>query len=220
MNSIIILLGAPGSGKGTQAKNISSYLSIPIISTGDMLRHEIKAKSKLGALIAPYLETGQLVPDELIIDLFKDCAGREQYQNGFISDGFPRTLDQAKAFDGVFLGKGLDLKVIFLDSSLEALLDRILGRLVCPDCGAVYHVKFNPPKEAGTCSVCSHVGLENRSDDTKDIVETRFNVYKDRIKPVLDYYGERVSKVNGVQSLENVFSDLKKSLSSCVVRGS
>jgi adenylate kinase len=195
---IIVLLGPPGCGKGTQAKLIAKAFSIPQISTGDMLREERSAGTELGRRSSVFMDKGELVPDELILDMVKfriqkgDCAG------GFILDGFPRTLAQATALDETLEGLDLGLwRVLYFDVPDAEIIERITGRLSCVLCGKIYHVTFNPPPTRDNCECGGY--LLQRPDDSEAVVTERLRVYKENTAPVIGYYeGKgRFTKIRG-----------------------
>lgn len=212
MIPFIILLGAPGSGKGTQSQLLTDSLNIPSISTGDLLRNEIKLKSPIGLKLKSIVESGQLVPDKIIIDIYSKVVSEGNFDRGLISDGFPRTEAQAIALDAL-LNKfpGFLTVVIYFETDLEHLKDRLLGRRLCPDCGEIYHVGTNPPLEGGVCKVCGSKVIQ-RQDDTESVITNRFNIYQHEIKPVLAYYSNRLKILDGLRSKEAVFDDLKTTI--------
>lgn len=182
-----VLLGAPGSGKGTAAEKLKSLFKIPHISTGDILRSEVKAKTDLGLKVANLLQTGELVSDEIILDLVKKRLSSDDTKNGFIFDGFPRTLTQAKELDKILEGKNIKLKtVLHLNVPESELLKRITGRRVC-SCGMVYHINFKPSKVENVCDKCGGK-LIQRKDDTEEVVKERLRVYNKLTRPLVDYY--------------------------------
>lgn len=210
----LLIMGRPGAGKGTQAVNIREYYNIPHISTGDIFRANLKEKTKLGLLAKEYMDKGQLVPDSLTNDLVKDRLSQADCKNGFLLDGFPRNIAQAQALDEFLKenNEALDA-VLDIDVKPEVLIDRIVGRRVCKNCGATYHIKNNPPKQDGICDKCGGE-LMQRADDTYDTVYSRLKVYDEQTAPLLDYYrGQHLLKsVNGDQDFAKVFEDIKKVL--------
>lgn len=210
----LLIMGRPGAGKGTQAVNIREYYNIPHISTGDIFRANLKEKTKLGLLAKEYMDKGQLVPDSLTIDLVKDRLSQADCQNGFLLDGFPRNLEQAHALDSFLKEKGETLDAVLdIDVKPEILIDRIVGRRVCKNCGATYHVKNNPPKVEGICDKCGSE-LVQRADDTYETAKSRLEVYDKQTAPLLDYYRDQhlLKTVNGDQDFAKVFEDIKKVL--------
>ncbi|MBA5851745.1 adenylate kinase [Clostridium sp. cel8] len=209
----IVLLGPPGAGKGTQAKLISDKYSIPHISTGDIFRKNISEKTQLGIKAKSYLDAGKLVPDDVTISIVKDRLNMEDCKNGFLLDGFPRTVNQAKALDD-FLDdiKGIDIALL-IDVPKELILDRMTGRRVCTSCGASYHIKFNPTKVDGKCDVCGG-DVVQRKDDTESTVKDRLDVYEKQTQPLIGYYKDKnkLSIVDGTGEIGEVFERVKKSL--------
>lgn len=206
----IILLGPPGAGKGTQAKFLSSKYSVPHISTGDIFRKNISEKTPLGIEAKKYIDKGLLVPDSLTIDLVEDKLKQKDCENGFLLDGFPRTVSQAEALDR-FLedsNKKLDC-VLLIDVSNDFILERITGRRVCESCGASYHIKNNPPKDYGKCDVCGGSVIQ-RKDDTEATVVERLKVYINQTEPLIEYYKKKnvLSSVDGAKSIAEVMEDV------------
>ena len=211
----LLIMGRPGAGKGTQAVNIREYYNIPHISTGDMFREAIKNQTKLGVLAKSYMDKGELVPDEVTIGIVNERLLQDDCKNGFLLDGFPRNLDQAKALD-----KFLSENKIALDAVLdinvepEILIERMVGRRVCKTCGATYHIKYNQPKVEGICDVCNSPIIQ-RNDDTYETAHNRVKVYDDNTAPLLAYYSDQnlLKRVNGDQDFAKVFADIKEVLS-------
>ena len=210
----LLIMGRPGAGKGTQAVNIREYYNIPHISTGDIFRANLKEKTKLGLLAKEYMDKGQLVPDSLTNDLVKDRLSQADCKNGFLLDGFPRNIAQAQALDEFLKENNQALDAVLdIDVKPELLIDRIVGRRVCKNCGATYHIKNNPSKQEGICDKCGGE-LMQRTDDTYDTAYSRLKVYDEQTAPLLDYYrGQHLLKsVNGDQDFAKVFEDIKKVL--------
>ena len=210
----IILLGAPGAGKGTQAKSISNKYNIPHISTGDIFRKNISERTPLGIEAKNYIDNGQLVPDELTIDIIKSRLVEEDCENGYLLDGYPRTVEQAKALD-VFLNEreaNLDTALL-IKVPREFILERMTGRRVCPSCGASYHVRFNPPKNEGICDICGS-DIIQRDDDAEITVNKRLDIYEAQTHPLIEYYKSRdlLSEVDGTQAINDVFENVSKVL--------
>jgi len=187
---IIVLLGPPGCGKGTQAQKLMEAMKIPQISTGDMLRKALKDGTSLGLEAKKYMESGQLVPDSLVINIMKDRIKSSDCSDGFILDGFPRSIPQAEALDRMLkeVGKKIDIAINF-DVPEDELILRISGRRSCPKCGAMYHIKFSPPKTDGICDKCGE-RLYQRADDNETTVKNRLKVYNDQTAPLIDYYSK------------------------------
>lgn len=210
----IIMLGAPGAGKGTQAKMIAEKCGIPHISTGDIFRANIKNGTELGAKAKEYMDKGLLVPDELVCDLVVDRIQQADCEKGYILDGFPRTIPQAEALENALnaIEQKLDY-AIDIDVPDENIINRMSGRRACVGCGATYHVLFNPTKVEGKCDVCGE-SLILRDDDKPETVKKRLDVYHTQTQPLIDFYTERkvLVEVDGTQSMEKVFEDIMKIL--------
>ncbi|MDD5291693.1 MAG: adenylate kinase [Candidatus Omnitrophica bacterium] len=206
----IVLFGPPGAGKGTQAKLLSEYLKIPHISTGDILRNNVKEDTDLGRKAKEYMDKGELVPDSLLIDMISDCLGKPQAKNGFILDGYPRTLAQAEALNKIL--KHIDLS-IYLKTSKDIIVKRLCGRRVCKKCGRNYHLVNMPPKKDMICDDCG-VGLYQREDDKEQTILNRLNVYLKQSTPVLDYYKKsgKLETISADSDASYVFADIKKLL--------
>ena len=179
----LVFLGPPGIGKGTYASAISKMYGIPHISTGDIFREEIKRGTELGRKIKEYVERGELVPDEIVIEVVRERLSREDCKKGFILDGFPRTLRQAQALDEMTT---LDLALNFVAPD-EVIIERLSGRRICRRCGAIYHIKFMPPKVEGVCDICGGE-LYQREDDKPEVIKRRLELYRRQFKPILDFY--------------------------------
>ena len=203
----VIMLGAPGAGKGTQAKKIADKYQIPHISTGDIFRANIKEGTPLGAKAKEYMDQGLLVPDELVVELVADRIIKEDCKDGFVLDGFPRTIPQAKALDEALskMGEKMDY-AIDVDVPDENIVNRMGGRRACLSCGATYHVEFNPTKAEGVCDACGAQTVL-RDDDKPETVQKRLTVYHDQTQPLIDYYKKQdiLKSVDGTQPMEAVF---------------
>jgi adenylate kinase len=206
----IIMLGAPGAGKGTQAKMIAEKYSIPHISTGDIFRANIKNGTELGKKAKTYMDAGQLVPDELVVDLVIDRFKEADCANGYVLDGFPRTIPQAEALENALakLNESMDF-AIDVDVPDENIVNRMSGRRACLKCGATYHIVSIPPKKEGVCDNCGSE-LVIRDDDKPETVQKRLDVYHDQTQPLIEYYqGKGILKsVDGTQPMEKVFEDI------------
>ena len=206
----IIMLGAPGAGKGTQAKRIAAKYDIPHISTGDIFRANIKNGTELGKKAKEYMDAGNLVPDELVVDLVIDRFKEDDCANGYVLDGFPRTIPQAEALDAALskLGESIDY-VIDVDVPDENIIRRMGGRRTCPNCDSIYHVTYMPPKEEGKCDKCG-ADLIIREDDKEETVKNRLSVYHEQTQPLKDYYDKQgiVNSVDGTKDREDVFADV------------
>ncbi len=210
----LILLGPPGAGKGTQASAIVRKYNIPHISTGDIFRENIKMGTELGKKVKEYMDKGLLVPDDIVVSIVKDRILKDDCKDGFLLDGFPRTVNQGEALDKELSQMNLKLdKVINLDVEKEILIERITGRRICKDCGATYHIKFNPPAKKGICDNCGG-NLYQRDDDTQETVEKRIEVYQQQTKPLIDYYTEKglILNVDGSKAIDEIFETIVKAL--------
>lgn len=195
----IILLGAPGAGKGTQAEKICEHLNIPTISTGNIIREALKSGTEMGLKAKSFMDAGQLVPDEVVIGIIKDRLAKDDCQNGFILDGFPRTIPQAEALDtmGVVIDKVIDIEV-----PDERIIGRMSGRRVCGSCGASYHLAYKKPKTDGVCDLCAGA-LVQRKDDHPDTVKARLEVYHNETEPLKEYYSKQ-NKLAVVEGQEEI----------------
>ncbi len=206
----IVLLGPPGAGKGTQAKSISNRYSIPHISTGDIFRKNISEETPLGIEAKRYMDNGQLVPDEVTINMVKDRLTWEDCKNGYLLDGFPRTVVQAKALQEFLDERNESLDTaLLIEVPMDFILERMTGRRVCPSCGASYHVKFNPSNIDGVCDLCGS-DIVQRKDDTEETVKERLDVYERQTQPLIDFYKEvnLLSTVDGTQAINSVFESI------------
>ena len=183
----LILLGAPGAGKGTQAEVICNHLSVPTISTGNIIRAALKAETEMGLKAKEYINNGQLVPDEVVIGIIKERLAEDDCKNGFILDGFPRTIPQAEALDE--MGIEID-KVIDIEVPDEKIVERMSGRRVCPACGNSYHLLYKKPEKDGICNACG-AELIIRADDHPDTVKERLDVYHSQTEPLKEFYGKK-----------------------------
>ena len=202
------MLGAPGAGKGTQAKMIAEKYSIPHISTGDIFRANIKNGTELGKKAKSYMDKGQLVPDELTLDLIMDRFKQDDCKNGYVLDGFPRTIPQAEALDTALKAKGEKVDfAIDVDVPDENIVKRMGGRRACVGCGATYHIQFNAPKVEGVCDTCGEK-LILRDDDKPETVKNRLSVYHEQTQPLIDYYSKKgvLAEVDGTQAMDDVFN--------------
>lgn len=195
----LILLGAPGAGKGTQAEFICDHLSIPAISTGNIIRAALKAGTEMGVKAKEFIDKGQLVPDEVVIGIIKERLAEDDCKNGFILDGFPRTIPQAEALDA--MGIEID-KVIDIEVADEKIVERMSGRRVCPACGNSYHLLYKKPEKDGICNACG-AELIIRADDHPDTVKERLDVYHSQTEPLKDFY-EKKNKLFIVEGQEEV----------------
>lgn len=204
----IIMLGAPGAGKGTQAKKIAAKYAIPHISTGDIFRANIKNNTELGQKAKTYMDKGELVPDELVVDLIMDRFKEADCANGYVLDGFPRTIPQAEALDKALSANGESVDyAVNVEVPDENIINRMSGRRACVGCGATYHIQFNPTKVEGICDACGEK-LILRDDDKPETVKNRLSVYHEQTQPLIDYYSKKgvLAEVDGTHSMENVFN--------------
>ena len=204
----IIMLGAPGAGKGTQAKMIAAKYEIPHVSTGDIFRANIKEKTELGMEAKKYMDQGLLVPDELTVKILLDRVAKEDCKNGYVLDGFPRTIPQAEVLDKAVseLNESIDY-AINVDVKDENIIRRMSGRRACLKCGATYHIEHIPPKKEGICDACGSE-LVLRDDDKPETVEKRLKVYHEQTQPLIDYYNKKgiLREVDGSQDMKDVFN--------------
>ena len=210
----IVMLGAPGAGKGTQAKMIASKYQVPHISTGDIFRANIKNGTELGKKAKEYMDQGLLVPDELTVDLVIDRLSQDDCKKGYILDGFPRTIPQAEALDAALAKRGEKMDfAIDVDVPDENIISRMSGRRACTGCGATYHIVYNPSKKGDVCEVCGET-LILRDDDKPETVQKRLIVYHDQTQPLIDYYtGQNILKtVDGTQDMNDVFAAITEIL--------
>lgn len=210
----LIMLGAPGAGKGTQAKKISAKYEIPHISTGDIFRANIKGGTELGMKAKAFMDQGQLVPDEITIGMLLDRIKEDDCKNGYVLDGFPRTIPQAESLTKALteLGDKIDWAVN-VDVPDENIISRMSGRRACLGCGQTYHIVYNAPKQEGVCDACGET-LVLRDDDKPETVKKRLEVYHEQTQPLIDYYKAAgvLAEVDGTKDLENVFQDIVKIL--------
>ncbi len=210
----IIMLGAPGAGKGTQAKRIAEQYGIPHVSTGDIFRANIKEQTPLGMEAKSYMDKGELVPDELTVKILLDRVAKDDCKSGYVLDGYPRTIPQAEVLDKAVeeLGEKIDYAVN-VDVPDENIINRMGGRRACLKCGATYHVQYMPPKTEGICDKCQSE-LVIRDDDKPETVKNRLSVYHEQTAPLIDYYSNKgiLKTVDGTKDVDEVFSDIKKIL--------
>lgn len=207
---VIILLGPPGSGKGTQAKRLSLDYGIPQISTGDLLRENMAAQTLIGLKAKDFVQSGHLVPDEIVLNMLFDRIDKEDCQRGFLLDGFPRTIPQA---DQLAQHQSMKTKLFVLSLEVpdKEIVKRASGRLTCQKCGTIYHKETSPPKRQNICNKCGEE-VRRRVDDDPEVVYKRLKVYHDQTKPLIEYYDHRglLTAFDGTQSLEKVHEELKK----------
>ena len=210
----IILMGPPGAGKGAQAANLVKEYGLTHISTGDIFRKALKEQTKYGVIAKYFMQFGHLVPDDYTIQMVREYLQENEFPNGFILDGFPRTIIQARELESIAKEFGFEIDaVINLDIELDRLVPRLSGRRTCKECGASYHIEYNPPKVEGVCDVCGGE-LYQRPDESEDAVKVRLDTYEKQTSPLIDYYTMKgqITNINGDQSMEDVFKDIKASL--------
>ena len=213
----IVLLGAPGAGKGTQAGGLSKTLSIPHVASGDIFREALEQETELGLLAKSYIEKGELVPDKVTIAMVQGRVAASDCEGGAILDGFPRTIEQAEALERALAGDGKSVcGVLYIKVSTETLMARLGGRWICRNCGAVYHSLFDPPKEAGKCDKCGGE-LYQRSDDTPEVQRKRIDVYLTQTAPLIEHYRSQgiLAEIDGDKSVEEVQPDMLAIEASC-----
>lgn len=210
----LVLMGLPGAGKGTQAEKIVENYGIPHISTGDMFRAAMKDGTELGLKAKSFMDQGALVPDEVTIGIVRERLSKDDCQNGFLLDGFPRTVPQAEALESILteLGKKIDY-VLNIDVDQDILMDRLTGRRICKDCGATYHLVFNPPAQEGVCNRCGGE-LYQRADDNEETVKNRLQVNIEQAQPLLGFYETKgyLRNIDGQQDINKVFVDIESLL--------
>ena len=211
----LLLMGPPGAGKGTQAAELVKKFQIPHISTGDMFRAAVKEGTELGKQAKACMDSGKLVPDEVTIGIVKERLAKDDCKQGFILDGFPRTVEQADALNGILSELGMKLtRVLNIHVPAEDLIERAIGRRICKKCGATYHVKFNPTKSDGVCDNCGGE-LYQRKDDNEETMKNRLSVYEASTKPLIDYYSKAgiYTEIDGRRPIEKVTEELVSVLS-------
>jgi adenylate kinase len=216
---VIVMLGPPGAGKGTQCQLLAERLLLPHVATGNLLREAIARNTPTGNLARPYIDRGELVPDETMVSLVRERLLEPDAKPGAILDGFPRTVEQASALNQMLaeLGRKID-RVFYLRIPVEVVLDRIAGRYTCPCCGATYHITSSPPRVAGRCDRCNAV-LVQRTDDRRDVAQHRLQVYEAQTAPVVTFYRDKgiLVEIDGSQPIERVLEDELEALGSSVV---
>jgi len=212
MSKIIVLMGAPGAGKGTQARLLEERLGLPQISTGDMFRALKEARTPLAEEVRAIMQAGQLVPDEVTIRVVRERTAREDCQRGYILDGFPRNPAQAAMLDELAAEQGHGLQAILVDVPTELLEQRMVGRRNCPVCGEIYNVYFKPPKTDNVCDLHPDTQLNHRADDNAETVQARLNTYEQQTRPLLDYYQAKnlLHRVDGTRDPSAIYGDIEK----------
>lgn len=207
----LVLMGLPGAGKGTQAERIVDDYGIPHISTGDMFRAAMKEETQLGLEAKSFIDKGELVPDEVTIGIVRERLGKNDCEQGFLLDGFPRTVAQAEALEEILkdLGRTIDY-VINIKVDKDALMERLTGRRICKNCGATYHLVFNPPAKENVCDKCAGE-LYQRADDNAETVSTRLEVNLKQTEPLLNFYSEKgyLANIDGAKHINDVYADIK-----------
>ncbi len=203
------MLGPPGAGKGTQAKKISKKYDIPLISTGDILRKEIRERTKIGEKVKEYINDGKLAPDDIVIAIIKELLEKSDYKNGYVFDGFPRTLIQAFELDKLDV---INI-VLYINVPFKELVNRLSSRRNCPKCGKLYNLVFVPPKKKGICDICG-TSLIHREDDKEEIVIKRINTYHEQTEPLINYYKKKklLEEINGIGKIEEIFNNIENVL--------
>jgi adenylate kinase len=210
----VVLLGPPGAGKGTQAKLLQEKLAVCQISTGDILRTAVAEQTPLGKEAAQYINRGELVPDEVIVNLVAERLKEKDCQNGFILDGFPRTIPQAESLDAILRQNGINLnRVLLVQVPQNVIVERLAGRRTCRSCGALAHVVFNPPKRDGVCDRCGGE-LYQRDDDREETISNRLKVYENQTAPLVNYYRGQglLREIDGVGSVDEIRARISKAL--------
>jgi len=210
MKKVLILLGPPGAGKGTVGKRLSEDWKIPLISSGDILRENVKRKTPLGKKAKEYMDKGELVPDSIVTELIKERIKEDDCKDGFILDGYPRNKRQAEILDQI-LKNNTDILVVNLIADDDFLVKRLANRRVCEKCGAIYHLINIPPKKPGICDICGGK-LIQREDDKEEVIRNRLEVYREKTSPLLEYYSKKgiLKEVRGDQELNNTVSQIER----------
>ena len=212
MSKVIVMMGAPGAGKGTQARLLQERHGLPQISTGDMFRALKNDDTPLALEIQAIMAAGKFVPDELTIQMVKDRTSQDDCKNGYILDGFPRTTAQAEKLETLAKEQGHELRAILVDVPTEILEKRLTGRRSCPVCGEIYNIYFKPPKNEGFCDLHPEAELTHRKDDNAETVKSRQAEYEEKTQPLIDYYkaSGRLESVDGTRELEEIYTDIEK----------
>ncbi|HEX8491340.1 MAG TPA: adenylate kinase [Pyrinomonadaceae bacterium] len=216
MSKIVVLMGAPGAGKGTQARLLEERLGLPQISTGDMFRALKEERTPLAEEVRAIMEAGQLVPDDVTIRVVRERTGRDDCRGGYILDGFPRSPAQGAMLDKLAVEQGKSIQAILVDMPLELLEQRMTGRRNCPVCGEIYNVYFKPPKVDNVCDQHPDTQLKHRADDNSETVQARLNTYQQQTRPLLDYYeaANLLHRVDGTREPEEIYKDIEKIVTS------
>jgi adenylate kinase len=212
MNKIIVLIGAPGAGKGTQARLLDERRGVPQISTGDMFREMKTLDTPLAREVQEIMASGKLISDDLTYKIVQERTSRDDCKNGYILDGYPRTAVQASQLEELATEQGMEIRAIEVDVPREELMRRLTGRRSCPVCGEIYNIYSKPPKTEGHCDVHPEAELTHRADDQEDKVKVRLETYDELTKPLIEYYesSDRITKVNGTGDLEDIYKEIEK----------
>ena len=212
MSKIIVLMGAPGAGKGTQARLLQERLRLPQISTGDMFRAMKEARTPLAEEVRAILASGRLVPDEITARVVAERTGREDARGGYVLDGYPRNLAQAETLERLARAQGHEIVPVLVDVPFDILEKRMTGRRNCPVCGEIYNVYFKPPRAEGFCDLHPEVPLNRRADDNEETIRTRLETYERETRPLIEYYERsgRLRRVDGTRGPEEIYSDVEK----------
>jgi adenylate kinase len=212
MSKIVVLMGAPGAGKGTQARLLQERTGLPQISTGDMFRELAKADTPLAREVREVQAAGRLVSDDLVIRVVEERTNREDCRRGYVLDGFPRTTAQAAMLEKLAVGQGSKIQAVLVDTPYDVLEKRVTGRYSCPVCGEIYNVYFKPPRREGYCDLHPETKLVHRSDDTAEKIRVRLETYEEQTRPLLDYYerSRRLHRVDGTREVEEIYADIEK----------
>jgi adenylate kinase len=212
MSKIVVLMGAPGAGKGTQARLLQERTGLPQISTGDIFRELAKADTPLAREVREVQEAGKLVSDDLVIRVVQERTNRDDCRRGYVLDGFPRTTAQAAMLEKLAVEQGNKIQAVLVDTPADVLEKRVTGRYSCPVCGEIYNVYFKPPRREGYCDLHPDAQLGHRSDDTAEKIRVRLETYEGQTRPLLDYYEQshRLQRVDGTREVEQIYADIEK----------
>ena len=213
IGKIVVMIGPPGAGKGTQSRQLAEKCNIPQISTGDILREMARMETKLGLQLKTIIAAGQLVSDEVLASVIQTRTTQPDCSRGYILDGFPRTPSQARTLEKLARGQGKDVRLVSIEISREALMKRLTGRRTCSKCGEIYNIYFRPAKQKGVCDFCKGE-LLHRADDKEETVGTRLTAYEQQTAPLIEYYreNERLVSVNGERAVQEVFAEICSAL--------
>lgn len=215
MGKIVVMIGPPGVGKGTQARLLAEHYHIPQISTGDILREMARMETKLGLQLKAIMSTGQLVSDEVLASVIQTRTTQPDCKNGYILDGYPRTPSQARTLEKLARGQNREVRLVSIEVSRDSLMKRLTGRRTCSQCNEIYNLYFRPPKQDGVCDLCGGA-LMHRVDDNEETVSTRLTAYEEMTAPLIAYFQEsgRLVSVNGDRAVPEVFADISAALES------